>query len=222
VTPYYQHAGITIYHGDCREILSSVQADAIITDPPYGIDLDTDYTRFKGQSLSRTWNRVQGDAGPFDPSPWLAFPVAVLFGANYFMEALPCGKWLVWNKRDDGPSRVLADGELAWHNGPGKSVRVFNWFWVGCYRRGEMAQPVSHPTQKPVELMKWCIQEIAPTGVILDPYMGSGTTLVAAKQLGRQAIGIELEERYCEIAATRLSQDMLPFTVSAPVQLAAF
>jgi DNA modification methylase len=140
----------------------------------------------------------------------LRFPKVIIWGANYFSDLLPLGRWLVWNKRDEGPSRVLADGELAWHNCEGKSVRVFNWFWVGCYRKGEMNDPVVHPTQKPVSLMRWCI-EITTSGTILDPFMGSGTTLRAAKDLGRKAIGIEIEERYCEVAAKRLEQGVLAF-----------
>lgn len=211
--PYYEQDGVTIYHGDCRD--DAITADVVVTDPPYGISLDTDYRRFKGKSDSRTWAPIAGDAEPFDPAPWLAYPAAILFGANYYAAMLPLGKWLVWNKRDVGPSRVLADAELAWHNCAGKSVRVFNWFWVGCYRKGEMRDPVLHPTQKPVALMEWCLMDVAPAGVVLDPFMGSGTTLVAAKRLGRRAIGVELEEKYCEIAAKRLQQGALPMEFSA-------
>ena len=209
MTPYYEHGGITIYHGDCREILPTLEpVDLVLTDPPYGISLDTDYTRFAGNSPNRVWPKITGDAEPFDPAPWLSRPV-ILFGANYYSDKLPIGKWLVWNKRDEGPSRVLADAEMAWHNLPGKSVQVFNWFWVGCYRKGEMGSPVYHPTQKPLELMKWCIELAPDADTILDPFMGSGTTLRAAKDLGRKAIGIEIEERYCEIAAKRMSQEVL-------------
>lgn len=210
--PYYEDDAVTIYHGDCREILPTLPpVDLVLTDPPYGIGLDTDYTRFKGNSQSRTWAAVTGDTAPFDPFPWLAFSNAILFGANYYADKLPLGKWLIWNKRDEGPSRILADGEMAWHNLPGKTVQVFNWFWVGCYRKGEMAQPVLHPTQKPIALMRWCL-DLAPNAqTILDPFMGSGTTLRAAKDLGRKAIGIEIEERYCEIAAKRMSQTVMAF-----------
>lgn len=208
--PYYEDSHVTIYHGDCREI--SVSGDALVSDPPYGISLDTDYRRFKGRSDSRVWEPVTGDCEPFDPRPWLErFPVSVLWGANYYSDRLPTGKWLIWNKRDAGPSRVLADAEIAWHNAPGKSVRVFNWFWVGCYRQGEMGEEVYHPTQKPIALMQWVLRDVAAHGVVVDPFLGSGTTLVAAKSLGRRAIGIEIEERYCEIAAERLAQDVLPW-----------
>ena len=214
MTPYYEEDGITIYHGDCREVLPILpKVDLVLTDPPYGIGLDTDYTRFGGNSPSRNWKQgVIGDEEPFDPAPWLRFERVILFGANYYSNKLPQGKWLVWNKRDMGVSRVLADGEMAWHNGKGKSVQVFNWFWVGCYRKGEMGEEVLHPTQKPLALMKWCLTDVAPDAItILDPFMGSGTTLRAAKDLGRKAIGIEIEERYCEIAANRLRQEVLQF-----------
>ena len=221
--PYYEDSVVTIYHGDCREILPyltgkrwhsdslTVSRTLVLTDPPYGINLDTDYTRFRGNSPSRKWNvGITGDASPFDPLFLMTFPDMVLWGANYYSDKLPSGKWLIWNKRDEGPSRVLADAEMAWHRGSGKSVQVFNWFWVGCYRKGEMAEEPLHPTQKPQALMRWCIDLYPESETILDPFMGSGTTLRAAKDLGRNAIGIEIEEKYCEIAARRMEQEVLP------------
>lgn len=205
---------VTLIHGDCRDVLPQLPpVDLVLTDPPYGISLDTDYTRFNGNSPSRNWGKaIAGDSDAFDPSLWLSLcPIVCMFGANYFSDSLPLGKWLVWNKRDEGPSRVLADAEIAWHNASGKSVQVFNWFWIGCYRKGAMGQEPLHPTQKPVELMKWCFG-ILGGGLALDPFAGSGTTLLAAKQLGRKAIGIEICEDYCRIAASRLKQSILPFS----------
>tara|TARA_Y100000310_G_C20479540_1_gene714017 strand:+ start:194 stop:838 length:645 start_codon:yes stop_codon:yes gene_type:complete len=212
VRPYYQDDAVTIYHGDCREILPQLEnVDLVLTDPPYGISLDTDYTRFRSAS-ARNWNEIiTGDTELFEPAFLTSVgKTACLFGANYYSHRLPVGKWLIWNKRDEGPSRVLADGEMAWHNGPGKTVQVFNWFWIGCYRKGEMKQEPLHPTQKPEALMRWCVETLSTSGVILDPFMGSGTTLRAAKDLGRKAIGIEIEEKYCEIAANRMSQMVMP------------
>jgi len=113
---------------------------------------------------------------------------------------------LVWIKRyDEGYGSFLSDADLAWMSGG---------HGVYCRRdvslQGESKNRL-HPTQKPLSIMKWCIEKSKSEGIILDPFMGSGTTLRAAKDLGRKAIGIEIEEKYCEIAAKRLAQEVLPF-----------
>ena len=201
LTPYYDHAGITIYHGDCREILPHVTADVVVTDPPYGL----------GNKLSGgTW----GSGGIYwdRATPDLEFLVSrfdalIVWGGNYFK--LPQSRcWLVWRKPD--AVKTMADVDLAWTSFDAPS-RCFAYSIAAT--NGER---VDHPTQKPVALMRWCLS-FAPEGVILDPFMGSGTTLVAAKQLGRKAIGIEIEERYCEIAAKRLAQEIFDFG-PAPVE----
>jgi len=125
---------------------------------------------------------------------------AVVWGGNYF--SLPTTRgWLVWNKPERGFS--LSEAELAWTTRD-NVIRVFD-----CNRSDTGRQ---HPTQKPLSLMLWCINLFSNVLTVLDPFMGSGTTLVAAKQLNRRAIGIEIEERYCEIAAKRLMQEVLPLT----------
>lgn len=213
-TPYYDDGhGIVIYLGDCREILPHLpKVDLVLTDPPYGMALDTDYSGFNG------WNgkglvhaEIIGDGQPFDPKPFLIAQHHIFWGAQYFCHALPeSGGWLVFNKRGDGaPSEIcFGDCELAWADMM-QSVRMFSRMWHGVARWS--SEGVLHPSQKPIELMKWCIG-LAKTasGTILDPFMGSGTTLRAAKDLGRQCIGIEIEEKYCEIAARRLGQEVLP------------
>jgi site-specific DNA-methyltransferase (adenine-specific) len=209
VTPYYSDDLVTIYHGDCREWMP--EADLLIADPPYGMALDTDYSGMNGWSgKGRKWDAVVGDEGPFDPSHLLRYRRAVIFGANHFASRLPdSGGWIVWNKRGDGkPSEVaFGDCELAWTN-VGQSVRMFSKMWHGVARWSE--EPVLHPTQKPVALMLWLIARYSEPGqLVLDPYMGSGPTLIAAKSLGRKAIGIEIEEKYCEIAANRCRQEVL-------------
>ena len=211
--PYYEHAGITIYHGDCRELLPGVEADAVVADPPYGI---AHPTNFHTRGLTRLaaahdYPPVYGDDEPFDPSPLLRFPQAILWGANYYADKLPPSSgWLVWDKKRRGLDQ--ADAELAWTPHV-KGVRVFEHLWNGCMVASERGERY-HPTQKPVALMRWCLG--FTDGPLVDPYMGAGPTLVAAKQLGRRAIGIEIEERYCEIAAERLSQDILPGIYAAP------
>jgi site-specific DNA-methyltransferase (adenine-specific) len=221
--PYYEHAGITIYHGDYRDF--SVGAQAIVTDPPYGGGLSVDFAdRFKAKAGSWWVNKdrsaqqrhkpIVGDDEPFDPSPILNHSAKqkVLWGANWYASRLPdSGGWYIWDKRCGRRDVSAADwpmseAELAWTN-LGKGVRMFRHTWFGLIRDSERGEHF-HPTQKPIALMQWCI-EACDDGVILDPFMGSGTTLVAAKNLGRQAVGIEIEERYCEIAARRLSQEIL-------------
>ena len=209
IKPYYDHAGITIYHGDCRDILPLLDpVDLVLTDPPYGINHPTDYKARRRGNLASCSNypAVYGDDEPFDPSPFLKTP-CVLWGANYFADRLPTSSgWLVWDKKR--PHDLdQATVELAWTNFV-KGARIFRFMWNGMLRDGK--DYLCHPTQKPTELMKWVLTlKWTPSGTILDPFMGSGTTLVAAKQLGRKAIGIEIEEKYCEIAVKRLAQEVL-------------
>ncbi|HPD73534.1 MAG TPA: DNA methyltransferase [Candidatus Krumholzibacteria bacterium] len=207
--PYYQDSAVTIYHADCRDILPLLpKVDLVLTDPPYGISHPTDYaTRGRdGLTSCNNYPPVYGDSEKFDPSHLLRFP-CVLWGANYFASKLPeTSGWLVWDKeRPDGIDQATC--ELAWTNFV-KGVRRFRYLWNGCMRAG--SEVLCHPTQKPVALMSWVLGlQWTPPGVVLDPYMGSGPVLRAAKDLGRKAIGIEIEERYCEIAAKRMAQEVL-------------
>jgi len=214
VTPYYSEPGITIYHGDCRDILPHLpKVDLVLTDPPYGINHPTNYhDRGRGKlAVCANYAPVHDDDKPFDPSPFIKWP-CILWGANYYSHLLPPSSgWLLWDKRVQEGKGVndQADGELAWSNYI-KGVRIFRYMWNGFWRDGERGLSY-HPTQKPVRLMQWCLTfKWTPTGTILDPFMGSGTTLVAAKQLGRKAIGIEIEKKYCDIAIDRLRQEVLP------------
>jgi site-specific DNA-methyltransferase (adenine-specific) len=206
MTPYYQDDLVTIYHGDCREWMPD--ADVIVTDPPYGMAWANKGALTSGrrgaEGVRYERRAIQGDDRPFDPLPLLGYERVVLFGANHFAARLPIGTALIWVKRADNAfGSYLSDAEIAWMKGG---------HGVYCYRdlslQGESAIR-SHPNQKPVGLMRWCILKAGGTGTVLDPFMGSGSTLVAAKSLGRRAIGIEIEERYCEIAAQRCSQEVL-------------
>lgn len=218
MTPYYEDDSCTIYHGDCREVLPSVEFDCVITDPPYGIGISTNYAeRGRGALVQcNDYPPIHGDDEPFDPSWLLASDVpTVLFGANHYAERLPSSpSWIVWDKLDGLTSKRevgfndQADAELIWTN-IGGPVRILSQRWMGAMKSGaESMHRRLHPTQKPVELMRRLVG--MTDGVIVDPFMGSGTTLRAAKDLGRKAIGIEIEERYCEIAASRLAQEVLP------------
>ncbi len=215
MTPYYDHAGCTIYHGDCRDHLM-LHADTLITDPPYGIG------EAAGKNKSRGYLATAKDFGHSDwddrPVPrwlldaWIDLTrLAIIFGGNYYgLPASSC--WLVWDK-DNGASD-FADCELAWTNGKG-AVRRLRHRWQGMLQEhmGAAKEVRVHPTQKPVPVMKWVIRQ-PDVGSIVDPFMGSGTTLVAAKECGHSAIGIEIEEKYCEIAAKRLEQEVFDFADS--------
>ena len=210
--PYYQRDGITIYHGDCKEILPSLSdIDAIITDPPYGIDHDTKYKFTGGVVPGNTYKPIHGDKQPFEPNYFLnAYRKVLFWGANCYK--LYMGTLLIWDKRIPGkPKNVMSDAEVAWLN-TGHGVYIFNHTWEGFIRDSEQDKYL-HPTQKPVILMEWCIQKANPKGVICDPYMGSGATLEAARNLGFECMGIDIEKSYCEIAVERLRQSNLFTTV---------
>lgn len=214
--PYYSESGIEIYHGDAREILPSLpKVDLVLTDPPYGMKWDGKVSVGRnghgaGSRSSNYGITIVGDDKPFDPSQWLSFEKVILFGCNHFASRLPVGTTLVWVKRfDDAFGSFLSDAEVAWMKG-GHGVYCFR----DTSLMGE-TQTRLHPAQKPVALMKWCLSFAPDAQTILDPFMGSGTTLRAAKDLGRQAIGIEIEEKYCEIAANRLRQEVLKFEAVA-------
>ncbi len=206
--PYYEDtkSGITIYHGDCREIAPSLMFDAVVADPPYGIALDTS---------SRWWwlpdhAPVIGDAQAFDPS-WILNlnKPTILWGANHYASRLPDVRgWLVWDKATrDNLDLKQAELEIAWTNCVSRP-RMLRHMWSGAFRDSERGTRW-HPTQKPTALMRWCLGWLPSPCIVLDPYAGSGPTLEAAKSLGWRAIGIEIEERYCEIAARRLDQEVL-------------
>lgn len=210
MTPYYQDDSVTIYHGDCREILLSYPAlGVLVTDPPYGMGYRHGTRRY-GNPLGMDGQSIAGDFEPFDPAFLLKLDIpTVLFGANHFADRLPPSRgWLVWDKRDGTASNDQSDAELAWTNVL-TVARVFSARWSGAHRTGREQQDGRvHVNQKPVALMAWVLG-FMPEGTTIDPFMGSGSTLVAAKELGRRAIGIEIEERYCEIAAQRCSQEVL-------------
>ncbi len=201
--PYYEADGITIYHGDSLAVLPRIKGcGLVVTDPPYGIGMDSVGFKNNGQHGWRNYGYAEWDTSR--PTIVLmnavrnAAPVSVIWGGNYFADMLPPTMgWLVWDKGQRSFS--LADAELAWTSEK-RAVRI-----IDC-PRGSVTEARGHPTQKPIYVMKYCIEWSRTDGTVLDPFMGSGSTLVAAKQLGRKAIGIEIEEKYCEIAAERLGQ----------------
>ena len=203
--PYYEDDAVTIYHGDCMDLLPLLSFDCVVTDPPYGINYQPDGS----MPGSRVYAPVAGDDRPFDPSPFIDRP-CLMWGANHYANRLPNSRgWVAWWKH----AYYVADVEFAWSNflsRPG----LIDCEWRGAARGVETGLPPWHPTQKPEAVMRWCVER-APGHTILDPFMGSGTTLRAAKDLGRKAIGIEVDERYCEIAAKRMAQEVLPLDGAA-------
>lgn len=206
--------------GDCREILPALNGvDAVVTDPPYGIGYKhSGHVRGVASAIGLTAAAnargsppVIGDDSPFDPVPLLAFPNVIIWGADHFFPRLPDrGRWLAWNKLGFlAPWDTFSDVEFAWHSLEGPA-RIFSMLWKGlaCDKRGENNGLREHTTQKPIRLMEWCIAQvrIPPGNVILDPYMGSGTTGVACARLGRKFIGIEIHEPYFDIACRRIEQ----------------
>jgi len=206
MTPYYADDLVTIYHGDCREWVP--EADVIVTDPPYGIA----YHSGKDGELPRS---LDGDLSTLVRDEVLAAfdGPAVVFGTWRSERPANVRALLIW---DTGGALGMGDLTIPWKPSH-QEIYVTGTGFTGRRTSDVLRYPPVqssayrgrlHPTEKPVALMRDLIQK-CPEGLILDPFMGSGTTLVAAKSLGRKAIGIEIEERYCEIAARRCSQEVL-------------
>jgi site-specific DNA-methyltransferase (adenine-specific) len=225
VKPYYEKDGITIFHGDCRDILPTLEpVDLVLTDPPYGIEAHT--------PMRRTRATIEGhrdsDVIPF---------ASITQGQLTMLSTIPCN-WLVsfcqaeqvkdyqdtlgakyvrpmvWIKPDSAPQFIGDRPAMGYETIVTAWCSAERRMWNGKGRRGVFSVNVTdykhcHPTQKPIVLMRELIELFCLGGTILDPFMGSGTTLRAAKDLGRKAIGIEIEEKYCEIAAKRLAQEVL-------------
>lgn len=203
----------TLYLGDCRDILPTLgNVDAVVTDPPYGIGEAAGANKSRSKLAPATDYGVDDwDNAPIDDALLAIVRGAgrwnIIFGGNYY--ALPAARcWLVWDK--DNGANDFADCELAWTN-LDKAVRRLKWTWNGFIRQGEMSRKPgqwdvrNHPTEKPVGVMKWAIGHLpVERASILDPFMGSGTTGVAAVQMGRQFIGIEREPKYFDIACRRI------------------
>jgi site-specific DNA-methyltransferase (adenine-specific) len=200
VRTYYSDDSVTLYHGDCREVTAWLEADVLVTDPPYGMAY---VSGWKPNEIAgdRTLN-IRDDA----LSAWGDRP-AIVFGTWRVPRPAATRALLVWDK---GEWPGMGDLKLPW--GPShEEVYVLGEGFIGT-REGTVirtnripASRVDHPTPKPVSLMERLIQK-CPHGVVADPFAGSGATLLAARAQGRRSIGVELEERYCELIASRLAQ----------------
>jgi DNA modification methylase len=215
--PYYQDENVTIFHGDCREIMPQLSFDVVVTDPPYGIGWS------RGANAGRSSAAHAGILNDHDTTARdEAHAIsghdrpAIMFGSFYAPAPVNVKQILVWHKPNDAgvvgsTTGFRRDAEPIYLCGD-IAKRTVQWSSVLkstrlCIR--EIAEQSGHPHAKPEDIVRQLIELNA--GVILDPFMGSGTTLRAAKDLGRHAIGIELDEQYCEIAATRMGQGVLDF-----------
>ena len=217
--PYYQHEGITIYHGDCREILPTLDpVDLVLTDPPYGVGWSRG---INNQRASKAHDGILNDENTDCRDEVLALLKdipAIVFGSFYapFPDGLK--QVLVWSKPADSGlvgsvTGYRRDAEPVFLVGPWPFRKVERSSVLENYRGiSAITTETGHPHTKPLDLVSILLRTAQIPGTILDPFMGSGTTLRAAKDLGRKAIGIEIEERYCEIAAKRMSQEVLNFS----------
>lgn len=206
-TPYYDDGQTTIYCGDCRDILPTLEAvDLVLTDPPYGLG-----DKWKGKR-DNVWKLDRAEVMEWDGKtsdvvtslPAIASN-CIIWGGNYY-PLPPVRGWLAWDKMQKHSG---SEFELAWTN-LSIPTRTFRLSRVEAYSKGKV-----HPTQKPISLIDWCLTFTPNAQSVLDPFMGSGTTIVAARKVGRRAIGIELEEKYCEIAVRRLQQAVLPLEIAS-------
>jgi DNA modification methylase len=197
----------TLYLGDCREVLPTLpRVDAVITDPPYGIGEAAGKAKTRGKlAKAKDYGNDDWDNEPIDAELMARVRAAgrwnIIFGGNYY-DCPPASCWLVWDKVNGGND--FADCELAWTN-LDKAVRRIRYMWNGMLRE-KGSQRGDHPTQKPLEVMRWCIGHLPHSETILDPFMGSGTTGVAAIQGRKSFIGIERNERYFEAACRRIRE----------------
>lgn len=216
MSTYYQDDYVTLYHGDCLELADLwTCADVLVTDPPYGVS----YTSGRVDGRKRNTTGINNDKSPATRDAalevWGTRP-SVVFGSWRVPKPASVRQQLIWDKGDDPGTGDLT---MPW----GSSFEEIYVSGKGPIWQGNRSASVirigkplghdrpDHPTPKPVVLMELLIDR-CPPGVIADPFAGSGTTLMAAKSLGRRAIGVELEEKYCELIAKRLSQEVFDFT----------
>ena len=212
---------VTLYLGDCLDVLPSLTGvDALVSDPPYGMRykpgafLGTKKGTLKcatGHAQNRFSEKIIGDHQDFDPEHLLKYPVAVICGAHHFSHRMPQSRgWIVWDKKpNDYPKNDFSDVDLIWTTAD-KPQRIFRWLWAGALRQNGQNTKHLHPTEKPIELMAWAMEyaDVPQGGTVLDPYMGSGSTIIAALLTGRKAIGIEMDAGHYATALERIKAEL--------------
>jgi site-specific DNA-methyltransferase (adenine-specific) len=212
--PYYTDELVTLYHGDCRNVDEWLSADVLVTDPPYGISYVSDKSKLAVGIAGD--DSVAARDGAL--ARWGSRP-ALVFGTWKRPRPFSTRHVCYWHKAAAGPG--MGDLTLPWGNSV-EEIYVLGSGWHGT-RRSELhvtneargnpygaAAKIGHPTPKPIGLMEQLLDK-CPPGIIADPFAGSGATLIAARNLGRRAIGVEIDESYCKIIADRLAQDVLDF-----------
>lgn len=212
-----------LYCGDAREFLDRLRPSggelgitSIVSDPPYGIGYKHGGG---GKGIHATPGRnhgthgcvpIAGDDEDFDPSPMLGCGIenVALFGADHYARALPRGRWIAWDKRGEPFFEdSFSDVEFVWHSRRGAAaICTYRWKGLACVKAGENGGRRDHPTQKPVGIMVWLLNEVSAGSIVLDPYMGSGTTGVACVRTGRKFVGVEIERRWFDVACRRIEK----------------
>jgi hypothetical protein len=181
-------------------LLNGAQVDILHGDPPYGINL---LSKRGALGKSKDYNPVIGDDKPFDPSFYLRLaPISVMWGANHYADKLPLSPfWLVWDKQGGAKDTTFATCELAWCS-DSQPARVLTHVWDGFRRDSERGEERSHPNQKPVAVIQWVLDWLVGD-VVLEPFLGSGSTLIACHRMGKKCFGLELDPRYCDVVLRR-------------------
>jgi site-specific DNA-methyltransferase (adenine-specific) len=213
--PYYEDDACTIYHGDCREVLAALPLDAadmVLTDPPYGMNRfatdGKDFLKVVGPALQTAFTRLRSPGSMFV----FTSTAEVVNVANAVAQPL---KRLLWMYKPNdctyplGGWLLTSEAILWFHKGERLGLEERRPFKHDCYTVTSVGQEgvTGHPTVKPISVVSDFVSRVAPGAVVLDPFLGSGTTLLAAKRLGRRAIGVEIEEKYCYLAAERLASE---------------
>ena len=227
----------TLYHADSTEILDTLKAhapDAVIMDPPYGIGLHNAGYNSAGSvngaierpERRRGNYRLHGDKEGPDLAPWFPFPKVLFWGADHLRSQIPPGgRFLSWDKLAGMTHQdVFADVEYAWHSEKRKAMMIsYKWKGLACAKaREDDYGKRSHPTQKPCAVMEWCIEQcrLEPGATILDPYMGSGTTAIAAFKRKMKFVGVEIDRRWFDVAVERINRQTAdgPLFEAAPLR----
>lgn len=206
--PYYKDDSVTLYHGDARELLPLLRADAVVTDPPYGIDFE-----YASHDDNReAWFALMDVVVPLmrASAPFVAMPSCGIDRLGWWFARHPPTWVVAWYKGSPGHLSKIGfndwESHLVWGR-PWKQMHDY------VQTRGGFEDD-RHPCPKPIEWATWWVARAAPRGgCVLDPFAGSGTTLVAAKMLGRKSIGIEIDGGYCDLIAERCAQDVLDVIV---------
>jgi site-specific DNA-methyltransferase (adenine-specific) len=214
---YYQDDLVTLYHGDCLELTDWVNCDVLVTDPPYGIALKVRKGGYGTGNETMVHNAIANDADAIVRDSVLALwgkKPAVVFGSWKIERPVDTKQMLIWHKKGQAPGPLnapfMTQHEEVYILGSGfrpSSPPLMSVIATNEARSVEVAK-IGHPTPKPVGLMELLIDR-CPEGVIADPFAGSGATIIAARNKGRKVVGVELEERYCELIANRLQQHTL-------------